>query len=123
MNLLAETIEVLEKHGKTGKDVLWVGSPDIETTWDNFVKVADVEYDNGFGSPQVAEDLIIFGKDFWLERREYDGSEWWKYVSRNEPAPRQKREIVALTISQAEDLGFDVNCGWETLGKINGILD
>ena len=54
----------------------------MDEKWENFKEVANVEYDSGFGSPQVAEDLIIMGSDFWLERHEYDGSEWWEYKNK-----------------------------------------
>jgi hypothetical protein len=23
--------------------------------------------------------IIVVGKDWWLERHEYDGSEWWEF--------------------------------------------
>ena len=23
--------------------------------------------------------LVVVGKDFWLERNNYDGSEWWEF--------------------------------------------
>ena len=36
------------------------------------------EYNNGYGS-QAYEGLITFkGSNVWLERAEYDGSEWWE---------------------------------------------
>lgn len=50
--------------------------------WKEFAELADDEYDSSYGSPEVATDLIIRfsdGKHMW--REEYDGSEWWGYVS------------------------------------------
>ena len=79
MNLLKETINVLTEHNLTSKDVVWVGNEEVKTNWENFAKIADVEYDHGFGSQQVATDLLIVGKNWWLERHEYDGSEWWEF--------------------------------------------
>lgn len=29
-------------------------------------------------------------------------------------------ELKALTVNQADELGFDISCGWETLKRING---
>jgi hypothetical protein len=29
--------------------------------------------------------------------------------------------IKALTVNQADDLGYDVSCGWENLLSINGV--
>ena len=37
-------------------------------------------YDPGFGS-QVVHGIIVFDNQSWLERREYDGSEWWQRCS------------------------------------------
>jgi len=90
MKLLKETIEKLEKENKTPQDVLWCGkikSRDYYDsdktigyfTWEEFEILADKEYDNGFGTSEVNEYLVIVGEDWWLERWEYDGSERWKY--------------------------------------------
>jgi len=79
MNLLRETIRELKDNKKKEKDVLWVGNKDIYITWNEFKKIADIEYDAGYGGQEVATDLLIVGKDFWLERQEYDGSEWWEF--------------------------------------------
>lgn len=38
-----------------------------------------VNYDNGFGGQEVVTDLVILGDNWWLERGEYDGSEWWGF--------------------------------------------
>lgn len=78
-NLLAETKEVLMSHGKTVDDVLWVGSTEAYSTWKEFERVANIEYDNGYGGNEIAGNLIVVGKDWWLERGEYDGSEWWNF--------------------------------------------
>ena len=80
MSLLDETLEVLKAHNKSEKDVEWVGNTEqYAITWDEFKKIADVDYDSGYGSAEIAGDLILVGKDFWLTRGEYDGSEWWEY--------------------------------------------
>jgi hypothetical protein len=36
----------------------------------------DFEYDDGYGSQEVY-GFVIFDDNSWLERGEYDGSEWW----------------------------------------------
>ena len=38
-----------------------------------------INSDSGYGSAEIREDLVIVGKDWWLERDEYDGSEWWAF--------------------------------------------
>lgn len=79
INLLKETKEMLNKNNKLEKDVLWVGNEESSISWQEFVKISDIEYDNGLGSQNVASDLLVVGKEWWLERHEYDGSEWWEY--------------------------------------------
>ena len=78
-NLLKETLEALWQHGKKSSDVKWCGTENGWCTWDEFAAVADVEYESGYGATKVAKDLVIVGEDWWLERREYDGSEWWEF--------------------------------------------
>lgn len=92
-NLLEETIDILYKNGRIESDVLWVGRGYNQTgylqeqnnlsknTWEYFVKNADFLYEDGFGCEEIPTDLIVVGKDFWLERHSYDGSEWWEFKS------------------------------------------
>lgn len=79
VNLLQETIHELEAHGKTLDDVQVICGNKFQITKEEFLRLADIEYDNGFGGAEIAGDLTLVGEDFWLERREYDGSEWWEY--------------------------------------------
>ena len=80
-NLLEETKEKLVGCHKTPKDVLWVGTSDGSEaiTWEEFEKMADFDYDNGYGAVDIRLNLVIVGKDWWLERYEYDGDEFWIY--------------------------------------------
>lgn len=82
-NLLKETKRILEQHSKTFDDIIFVGdkSDHSKITVKEFLEHANFEYDDGFGSEEINTDLILVGKDFWLERHEYDGSEWWEYKS------------------------------------------
>jgi hypothetical protein len=41
----------------------------------------DFEYDAGFGSQELF-GTIWYADGTWSERAEYDGSEWWRRVSR-----------------------------------------
>jgi hypothetical protein len=89
INLLAETIKIMAEHGKTPVDVRWVSSRTSHGwggkysvqlgTWDDFAKIADFKYDNGLGGAQISQGAIVAGDDWWLERGEYDGSEWWEF--------------------------------------------
>ena len=121
-NLLKETIELLENNNKKETDVKWVGTTTHKTTWKDFESKADIEYNSSYGSSKVAQDLLIVGDNWWLERHEYDGSEWWEYKEIPKE-PIENIELKALTISQAEELEFDVSCGWENLLAINGISE
>lgn len=119
-NLLKETLELLERNNKKETDVKWVGTTTHKTTWGDFKKNADVDYDSGYGLPEVAQDLLVVGENWWLERGEYDGSEWWDYKEMPKE-PTETIELKALTVNQADNLGYDVSCGWENLLAINGV--
>ena len=110
MNLLEETISILKENNKTLNDILWAGEVEygyINT--DEFVKIArEIEYDSGYGSSEVATDLLVVGKDFWLERHEYDGSEWWEY-KQMPIKPTKKLGKIKLVGDN----------GWESLEEIN----
>lgn len=107
MNLKNETLEVLADNNKTWEDVEWVGCKKFQISKDRFLELADVEYDDGYGHPDVAIDLLVVGKDFWLERHEYDGSEWWEYKEMFSK-PNITKEIKTLT-----------NGCWSTLSELN----
>lgn len=85
-NLLAETIKEMELRGKTPGDVRyvvsateWPESTPQWCTWDEFAARADFEYDAGYGGNNIALELRVVGADWWMERHEYDGSEWWEF--------------------------------------------
>jgi hypothetical protein len=90
-NLLKETVDVLHEIGKSGADVAWIGNRHgtMSIRWDEFEKAAMLcNYDGGYGGQEVASDLIVMGAGgaWWLERGEYDGSEWWNFMT----APKLK---------------------------------
>lgn len=86
-NLLKETIKVLELNGKTTSDVVCVVNTVYEKGitkyhkfgWKDFEKKADINYDNGFGDTIIDYNLMVIGKDWWLERANYDGAEMWEF--------------------------------------------
>lgn len=119
MNLLKETELELIKHGKTIEDIKWVGTRHHYVDIDKFIEIANVLYDDSYGAPEVAENLIVAGDGWWLERQEYDGSEWWEFKEAI-TKPEEKLELKALTVGQAASNGLDVGYGWETLESLNG---
>lgn len=107
-NLWGETSRVLVTYGKSFDDVKYIQGSDFGITKENFEQVAKKsEYYSGFGSAKVAEDLVIVGDDWWLERHEYDGSEWWEYKE----TPKQINEIKEVSC-----LADGV---WNTLAELN----
>jgi hypothetical protein len=93
-NLLAETLEAMKGQDLTPTDVSWVGSRDgcFGISWDEFAAIANVEYHSDYGAQEVAPDLVVvFGQGRWLERREYDGAEWWEYKTQPILQSRSRR--------------------------------
>lgn len=81
INLLTETLESMREFERSPSDVAWVGTPegDCVISWDEFSRMADQTYHEGYGGQEVRNDLIIvFNDGAWMERGEYDGSEWWE---------------------------------------------
>lgn len=81
-NLLEETREEIASNKHTLAQVAWVGSRSgkYAISWEAFEEIANIEYDSGYGGQKVANDLVVvFTDGSWLERSEYDGSEWWSY--------------------------------------------
>lgn len=112
MNLLDETLETLSEHNLTIEDVKWIGSinGDYQCSINEFLELANREYDNGFGAPEVCGDLVIVGDDWWLERHEYDGSEEWEFKR----LPKLKPEVQKIQYIFARH-----SVGWETLRRAN----
>lgn len=78
-NLKNETLNALKENNKTPEDVLWIGDETCRLPLNSFWDMADREYDDSYGCPEVNMDLLVVGSDWWLERHEYDGSEWWEF--------------------------------------------
>jgi hypothetical protein len=119
MNLYKETTEILAENGRTFDDVVAICGSEFQITKDDFVKYSDTEYDSGFGASEVAEDLLVVGNDFWLERHEYDGSEWWEFKAFPNHKELPFKEVTALTVRQALRNNVRCKCGWETLSRLN----
>ena len=101
-NLLEETLKVLKNLQVDEEDVAWVGSydGDLAISWKKFKKIASKTfYDGGYGGQEIAEDLVIVFKDnSWMERQEYDGSEWWSYKK----APERQKKAKTFTRVKGE---------------------
>lgn len=86
-NLLAETEHELAENDKATEDVLHVCRKDGQEwiSWEQFCKLAgELDYDAGYGLQVITLDLKVVGRGWWLERHEYDGSEWWEFKQSDE---------------------------------------
>lgn len=102
-NFLQETVQCIVKNGHTTDEVLWVGSDDGEyaISWADFVKIADFEYDpDNHRGLEVVADLVVVGDGWWMERDQYDGTEWWSFKTiplvSNHPQPFNLININAV---------------------------
>ena len=96
-NLLKETLEIMQKYGKTPADVHWIGLLNGKvavTFWDVFAQKANKEYYEDFGGIEVSKNLTVVGNDWWLERHEYDGSEWWEYKELPKALPDASQNLA-----------------------------
>ena len=110
-NLLEETKECIAEAGKTPEDIKFIGSTNsgYSCTWQEYVVLADVDYDDGFGGQEVATDLkVIFTDGTYMERGEYDGSEWWIF-NKPQTIPTERKEIHTLITGS----------NWESLEEIH----
>ena len=86
-----ELLGALEEANKKESDVEWFSlklepqdtRSDIEFKGESkdFNKIKDMfpeEYSSGFGLQELY-GYVVFKDNTWLERGEYDGSEWWEY--------------------------------------------
>ena len=82
-NLLKETIETIQDYDfNWPEDIDYIKTHgDVEVPISLFEKVANREYDNGYGIAEVDQTLMIVMKngDYFV-RDEYDGAESWEYM-------------------------------------------
>lgn len=110
MNLLRETLNYIKLSNHEATDIIFIGSEQSghSCTWEEFTDIGDINYDCGFGSQEIATDLIIVfsdGTKMW--RDEYDGSERWEYSTLFK-SPEDQKPIKCL-----------VGTLWKTLSEVN----
>lgn len=85
MNLYQETVVAIVESGHSESDIKAVIDDYTKQRMSVpcFLMIANaINYYDGYGATEINEHLkIIFTDDSWLERREYDGSEWWEFVN------------------------------------------
>lgn len=65
-----------DDNGKTKRKLVYDSENDSIEVLTNFLN--EIEYDNDYGCQELF-GMILTNKNSWLERGEYDGSEWWEY--------------------------------------------
>ena len=111
-NLLEETLQALENQDLREADVFWAGSVGHRISWSKFKVLANKDYDNGYGGQEVCRDLLIVGKDWWFERHEYDGSEWWEF--KKHPQGNLEKEAFLASVFSDRDCN-------DTISTVNNI--
>lgn len=110
-NLIEETLEIMAQHSQSPSEVVWVGNSDGTRAidWTQFAEIANIEYDDSYGGQEVASDLVVVFLDrSWLERHEYDGSEWWEYKA---PPVRRSEARPFTTVKNGES--------WASIHEMN----
>ena len=110
-NLLQETIGILKRYNKTLEDIIFVKDDEdsnFKITTEQLKTILDVNYDDGFGGAEINMHLQLIGKDFWLERHEYDGSEWWEYKDLPIYDPGKETSLSQICVKYP-----DANSNWD----------
>ena len=111
MNLLKETVEKMDLSNLRHEDIVFIGSDKTghSCTWEEYVALADFEYDEGYGLQKVATDLIIvFNCGTILNREEYNGYEYWT-VRKPFTIPTTRKAITSLFSEEGWDRLEDIN--------------
>jgi hypothetical protein len=119
MNLLDETKGAISQSEHSTDDVRFVGFRDekLGIPWSQAEKVLDIDYDDGYGSQEIAADLVVaFTDGGFLRREEYDGSEWWEY----EPPFRGPETQKPFKTREGAQLLHTVACGHQLPDGGNG---
>ena len=98
-NFLAETINEIVQANQYTYTVRYVRSRDgaYALPWEEFAKLADFNYDSGFGAAKIPSDLVVeFIDGTYLYREEYDGAENWAYASTLPPIQPNAKPITKL---------------------------
>lgn len=109
-NLLKETIDILEKHGRTLEDIGFFTNGEYDVSVKEFEELAcNFYYEEGFGTNYINDKLVGVGAGFILVREEYDGAEWWRYVDTSIRLNAHDAENVVFSIDGVEHYYYPMN--------------
>lgn len=95
INAKEELLKALQRSGKSIEDIEFAGvyyncsnydigeiggAGCVTEDTDFLLDFLNFSYDADFGM-QYIDGYILFSDGSWLERREYDGAEWWKFMT------------------------------------------
>ena len=63
----------------TQKEPILLKEGHTPAEYEEFLAKLDFKYDSGYGMQEVDGTVWLMEEGAWLERGEYDGSEWWIY--------------------------------------------
>ena len=63
----------------TQKEPILLKERHTPAEYEEFLAKLDFKYDSGYGMQEVDGTVWLIEEGAWLERGEYDGSEWWVY--------------------------------------------
>lgn len=99
-------IGCLEAHGKSIEDIEWIGSDSFTIPIENFCKLSKSIPERN-RDDDVPYDLLLVGKDFWIERFSDDcGHGSWEF-KRFPEKPSLEYPIKALNCSQFSPEEFE----------------
>ena len=99
-NLAKETLDILAKYGKSKDDRILVSDGGDYCLLPEFLQRADFEYDCSYGGTNINTELKVVGDDWWLERGEYDGAEWWEFKKTPEIAYKEGKPWISSLEAQ-----------------------
>lgn len=116
-NLKAETIATLAYNGKYLEDIKYFTNGKYYMTVEQFLDLLNqkdgLDYDSGFGFQVINCALKGVGKDFVIIREEYDGSEWWRFISLVKPEQNMAHEAMLYDDYYYSSYDFDLEEEWK----------
>lgn len=95
MNLLESLRKCLSENQKNISDIEWAGSEYLEIPLQCFFQLS-AQLEDDFIS-EIPIDLLVVGKDFWVERVQFKEDEYeWKYRMFPQK-PKNRKELKALS--------------------------